>query len=495
MVRVASLGPCDGGAIVWQRGGRHFLTVAVRATFSIEGEGKMVPIEPTELCPRDHHIDDNVTRSITRAEDVALFKPFADTVLIGSAHAAPGTTTTRCDVRLAVSRGDTTLFDKRLAVMAEAFSSFPLGYEKAFGGLGFADNPFGVGHDGTASPNIVNVAHPRAVGSYGPLSSLWYPRKALARGVSRSELRARRPSLPDDFDLTYYQCAPKDQRTAYLVGNETVWLEGLHPRRVHSQHTLPNARAAAAVFGLTDGRVPIAMHADTLHIHPDEGFVAMVWRGVADVESIERVEEAVVAVGVASEHAPVDLPSAVDAVDAIASPAELMATESTMRLTGMRALSRTQAPFEVAKPSSRRRPSTPPWKAQHAHDVVSPSEDLSSTVVLAESGVGIARATTGSSDDSPPTPEPETPSEPRVDPEPEAAPPLDASPPAVTPEGVPVRWARASQDEHDEQEEAADAPTRAPTAAKAPRVPQLPKRNRPDVYKGLRSAGKKREDA
>src|SRR5207244_2563987 len=113
------------------------------------------------------------------------------------------------------------------------FMQMPIVYEKAFGGMGYPNNLSGMGFggDATALPNIVSADPARAkdVASFGPIASVWPQRKRLARGRSApapqkpghdrgaSGPKPRAPSesiieLADDFDWTFFQAAPEDQR-------------------------------------------------------------------------------------------------------------------------------------------------------------------------------------------------------------------------------------------------------------------------------------------
>jgi len=145
------------------------------------------------------------------------------------------------------------------------------------------DNPFGTGAEaGSPAPNIVDPKDPRRPASFAPLGRAFPPRKRLLGSTPRAQLEGPIVEIPDDFDWTYYQAAPPDQRIDALTGTEWLVLEGLHPTLPLLRTRLPSARGLARVYGL--GQLGVAegqmleLTADTLRIDGDEQRCTVVWR-------------------------------------------------------------------------------------------------------------------------------------------------------------------------------------------------------------------------
>lgn len=84
--------------------------------------------------------------------------------------------------------------------------------------------PFGQPFDETA----IQAGDYPVVG-LGALGRWWQPRLALAGTYDDHWKKTRWPGLPQDFDFSYWNCAPEDQQIDYPNGGETVVLAGLHP--------------------------------------------------------------------------------------------------------------------------------------------------------------------------------------------------------------------------------------------------------------------------
>ena len=161
--------------------------------------------------------------------------------------------------------------------------ALPLTYERAFGGVGVLDNPFGTGAEaGSAAPNVTDPAHPQRAAGFAPIGRAYPLRRRLLGATPRAQLEGDVAEIPDDFDWAYYQAAPPDQRTDPLSGGEWIVLEGLHPTLPLLRTRLPGARGLARVhglarFGVAEGQV-LELAADTLRIDGDARRCTVVWR-------------------------------------------------------------------------------------------------------------------------------------------------------------------------------------------------------------------------
>jgi hypothetical protein len=289
-VDIVALGLCAADVALWRMEGKLHVTVLVKATFDFTADGAMTLVEPEELVRAEVHHNKNPMRSVRLTTDFAPFLPRADVTLTGHACAPLGTIVEAVAVRLVVYR-EGPLVDKTVHARGDAkgdqtapFDRIPLMYERAFGGIGWEENPLGSGSGATGStkaPNLTDPADPRKVACFGPISRGWPARKRLLGTADRRALDRPVAEVPAGFDWSYFQAAPPDQRTEYLQGNEWIILDGMNPSNGHYQSHLPWVRGMARVHGLTDGGVGhlLPLVADTLRIDADALQCSVVWRG------------------------------------------------------------------------------------------------------------------------------------------------------------------------------------------------------------------------
>jgi hypothetical protein len=168
---------------------------------------------------------------------------------------------------------------------AKPFTVMPLLFERAWGGplpvgdslpsdwdrrnpvgTGFA--PSGTNPDGMPLPNVEDPKH--TVGSprdrvkptgFGPIGREWEPRAKYGGTYDDKWMKERHPLLPNDFDETFFQCAPEDQQAPELLrGGEEVELENL-TREGALRFNLPKVFLA---FETDLGGSPVE-HRATLH--------------------------------------------------------------------------------------------------------------------------------------------------------------------------------------------------------------------------------------
>lgn len=379
-VDVTALGPSAAEAVLWQMQGRLHVTVVVKASFAFTLDSAMTRIDPEEIFRAEIHHNKNPMRSVRATGDLAPFQPRADVVLTGHACAPAGTTVEALSVRLVVFR-EGPLIDKTLYVRGDAqgaetvpFDRIPLMYERAFGGIGWEENPLGVGAGAATSaksPNLLDPVEPKRVAGYGPISRGWPLRKRLLGTADRKALDRPIAEIPAGFDWAYYQSAPPDQRTDFLTGNEWVILDGMNPSHAHIQSYLPAARAFARVYGVADGGSGhlLTLAADTLRIDADALVCSVTWRAsfpvqgeaalagihiVAGVESADHRLEwpappAPAAAQPSTPPPPIDRPTAVLATSGLVPNAETMMLSDAPEGTSPGAIDRAVAPVEIVE--------------------------------------------------------------------------------------------------------------------------------------------------
>ncbi|MEZ4299171.1 MAG: DUF2169 domain-containing protein [Polyangiaceae bacterium] len=331
---VSSLPGTAARAVLWMYRGRLHITVVAKATFGLAHDKAMQRIAPQPLIASDIHHGKLPNRSIRHASDLAPRVDQVDVVFTGHAH-VPGGTLPRLTVRLAVLRDGQPIVDKRILVQDPAgFSKMPIMYEQAAGGIGKVDNPLG-----TATPTLLDPSDPSVPAAFGPFGRSWPTRRRLLGSTPRRALEGPIAEIPDDFDFSYFQTTPADQRIDHLRGDEWLLLEGLHPSLPVVRAGLPRARALARIhglgaFGVAEGTV-LPLRADTLRIDGDEQWCTLTYRRSFEVPSQEAIAAAriVATVEVEGEERTASIPSPTLMATAILEPKGRTLIEGTLELS------------------------------------------------------------------------------------------------------------------------------------------------------------------
>ncbi len=209
-------------------------------------ETAMWPFLAEEL-PADQPVDAVIPKA--RAEFVAI------------AHAcAPGQRpTSRVNVGIQLGPitktldviGDRTILHSRVGD-AEPFVTMPVGWERAFGGPGFAGNPVGKGANPVANtdglvfavPNVLDPKQPenalRAPAGFAPIDPTWPVRAQWAGTYDDRWLKHDFPGFARDVDWRNFNIAPADQWFADgLAGDESYAFTNLHPEQPLLRGRLP----------------------------------------------------------------------------------------------------------------------------------------------------------------------------------------------------------------------------------------------------------------
>jgi uncharacterized protein YjbI with pentapeptide repeats len=288
------------------------------ATLIVKGSYRLSPevVEPSET-PEPPGADrpyEGTPASVRYESDFAPFKPRADILLVGACHVPKGGAVRSCRVGLEVGSlrktllvvGDRQWMRERLETRPSdpvPFTTMPIGYDRAFGGIGFEANPLGRGFDRTLLPNVEDPRRllespndlPEPAG-FGPISRSWPQRARLAGSYRDPWRRERWPWPPEDFDWSYYNAAPRDQQIdGYLVGNERIALEHLCPEAERLETSLPGIRPQVFLVEQSNGTgrfVEAALQLDTLWIDAENATLVLLWRGLAPVRTLKMEEVA-----------------------------------------------------------------------------------------------------------------------------------------------------------------------------------------------------------
>jgi hypothetical protein len=279
---------------------RQCLIIIVSASFQVGDNGELlVPEEQRPVRDTDEYYGEPGRSSLWHESDVALGKTKVDVLVNGTAFAPNGGHAERLHVTLSVGelRKSLLVSGNRFWILGtpsapQPFETMPIRYERAFGGTNSSDplkvqsdprNPVGVGFAGAlpASPDIVteiaNIEYPDSQISspqdrpppagFGPLCRFWTPRSDYAGTYDAEWLRSGYPLLPKDFDVRFFECAPRDQQLAAIDGGEVVRITNMTPDGTWGfrlpRLTVPIRLLYADRTGSADLKV------DTLLIEPD----------------------------------------------------------------------------------------------------------------------------------------------------------------------------------------------------------------------------------
>jgi hypothetical protein len=277
---------------------RQHLILMLSATFEVRAGGDLAPAEKQNpVRETDEYYGEAGQSSLRFGADVALEKSKVDVLINGTAY-APRKAWAEA-VQVGVEIGE---LRKRLIVSGDRFWEFgapssprlfqtmPIRYERSFGGTtggagARADlrNTVGVGFKGARSADpevateVANVEYPdQRISSsrslpepagFGPLCRYWTPRSGFAGTYGEKWLSEEYPLLPADFDVRFFECAPRDQQLPAIEGGELVTLTNLTPEGVWT-FRLPRLTIPVRLL-YADRTGSAELKVDTLLIEPD----------------------------------------------------------------------------------------------------------------------------------------------------------------------------------------------------------------------------------
>jgi hypothetical protein len=325
--------PLRVASVVWRPGhGGYAFTVVTKATFELRPG--LSPLAAAQDAAIEADVYTCEGGGLTLATDLVPFKKRPEVLVVGSAYAPEGRPAPSIVARLALPE-----IDKAIQVVGDQyaeeggrlsapvpFTRMPLVWERAAGGPG-TENPAGMPlgdpawADATgyvAAPNLLPVGVSlTSVGalvppvSLGPIAPLWPTRAAWLKGHAEgwSPSRWHERPFPADIDIAYFNAAPVDQQRASPFGEETIYLENLHPRFARLSTRLAPVTPVATV-DKGAGAEPLRMRCDTLVIDADRGLAILVWRGHVLLSSPDEGGRVVVTSSSAPAASPAAAPAA-----------------------------------------------------------------------------------------------------------------------------------------------------------------------------------------
>lgn len=240
------------GIVRWRAFGKQRVTIVLRLAFAFGGGRVEIAPPATMTAMPPYAIGDEATRAMA-ASDRAPYVGRAEVTFLGRSHAAPGAT-----ARLAVTRGDATILDKRIADTTDAAPIPP-------------DAP---------------------------------ARTTLLRDADREGLQRDPIEIGEGFPWEALQTAREDQRVPALDGSETLLLDGLVAGAPHERIALPGLRPRVVSSGAES---PARL--DRIHVDGEARLVTLTFRALLPADATAL--DVRVALGEAPPSGPASWPRAV----------------------------------------------------------------------------------------------------------------------------------------------------------------------------------------
>ncbi|MBW2524028.1 MAG: DUF2169 domain-containing protein [Deltaproteobacteria bacterium] len=316
-VPVHAVGQVAAGCTLWRTRGRLNVAVIAKVTLSLVPEGTMVLAEPRPISGRDLIDPTRRVADLSAIRETSPALQFVDVVVFGHAYAPFDShgrrSATETTARLALVQDGQAVIDKTISVLGrrrrgelpEPFERIELGYERALGGIGFAENPIGVGISKDRPeelPSFVDPVDPTGrVAGFSPIPASFPVRRRLLGSFVPSALDEAVVEVPDDLDWSYLQAAPQDQRIRTLRGDEWLALDGLTDTPGPVRSRLPGATAMLRSYPSNGSGSceTMPMRADMLLIDGDRLECSVVWRISIPVASEAAARQLVLAVACA----------------------------------------------------------------------------------------------------------------------------------------------------------------------------------------------------
>jgi hypothetical protein len=292
----------------------YLLTIVCVLRLKLVIDGRCQALGP-KLQPgpqKTANFDDGVGNSPRYGGDFAPYKPRTDVTLMGHGYCPGGHKLNKLRVTLGVDEwrksldlvGSQDLVRNRTIelTLSEPFTSMALRMENAFGGLDSPFNPWGKGYGHLDTKPGSKIAacniHPAGMdhvkwdekipaSAFGPLPANRPPRLPLRGTYDKAWLYRRNPLPPLDFDWSFYNVAPADQQfTPFLLGNETLYFEHLHPVKQTFTTALPGLRHRMLLRRELPGQAEPQIEEahpvlDSVHVDMDAMTIDLAWRAVA----------------------------------------------------------------------------------------------------------------------------------------------------------------------------------------------------------------------
>ena len=301
------------------------LYIIVKASFNIGSQWTLVDKQQPPTA-EDIYWTEPGKSSLKAASDIHIGKSSTDIIVTGHACAPEGQQVKQLDTNISVGKINKTIrvfgdreWQNGNISTPKPFSTMPLVYEKAFGGLHEVNgeilsaellNPVGTGFagkrkekemNGVSLPNLENPSQliQKTTDRPGPscfsfIAPSWQPRVNYAGTYDEAWQKNRAPYLPDDFEKRFFNMAHPDLiYPGFLQGGEPIHIAGMHPKG-DLQFSVPQVKLATKVAVKNRVENP-QFDLETLLIEPNQLQLSMVWKAAlcCDKEALKISEVAI----------------------------------------------------------------------------------------------------------------------------------------------------------------------------------------------------------
>lgn len=263
--------------------GGTYLGVSVLSAWTLSG----APLAATDLWSRfarsagaDVLIDQGIPKSAT--EWLLVGHAYSD---VAVPHLAVSVEIGGCRKTLNVV-GDRTWRDG-VPTAPAPFTKMPLDWARAYGGAGFAANPFGKGYGGLDLPNIeipgqmIRSSNDRPAPACFRAYPIDGPQRTSQLGTyDQRWLETEFPGFPSDIDWRVHNLAPEDQRRENpFAAGERVVLHHLVEGSPRVELRIPDVAARCFTYREPGDLREVALELRTLWLLPDEDMLVLVFQG------------------------------------------------------------------------------------------------------------------------------------------------------------------------------------------------------------------------
>lgn len=305
------------GGFERDKNARASWTVWLKATFRMRHEHAcLFDPDQIELCREPLFLREANVSELLSDIDITPAKPVTDIVVIANGHAPRGHREDQpYSVEASIGRWTKALSvhppmqwgrDLRPQRVAGDEAPVALGYSNAYGGADavtdpsrprhFAMNPIGAGYF-TSREAAIGRRLPRLLpkgtvydnwrdelpyDAFTPISRAWPQRVELAGTYDRMWRRKKSPLLPDDFQETYWQSVPENQRVQQKdIAGASIRLTNMCPHAAgHDGSVFETQLPSLDIECFTRFRgkwVESEMRLQTLHIAAETGRLSLVY--------------------------------------------------------------------------------------------------------------------------------------------------------------------------------------------------------------------------
>jgi len=212
--------------------------------------------------------------------------------------------------------GDREWLSKSKPSDPKPFVEMPLDWSKAFGGVGFADNPAGKGATPIKSsdgeffplPNVTYPEHhvysqgsPSLPAGFGPIDQVWPQRARRAGTYDDIWFKRDYPGYAADIDWNFFNLAPQDQwLTLPLPADAAFAFDNMHQKHPRLQGQLPGFAARCFINQRSGGALKfkeLTMQLGTVWFFPHLERAILIYQGYCNIaeEDAADIEHVVIA--------------------------------------------------------------------------------------------------------------------------------------------------------------------------------------------------------